>query len=230
MMGSSTQRAKDMTEGNHFHFYFDYFSSPFWPADSATWDKWREPLGHQRHEILPLTAETVRSCEELSLWYDSVLNWSDPGNGLLWDRAENERFLVAARELFQRAQAELGEDFELIDRLDLNDIIEEGYSPPEITIQPPVPAQSLPQPLLIAQLSIWAKIRGKLRQWLYQELLRLGFETKAIVTFGRANSRDEPGNDPAGKADLYRHHLPLTRYSPGETSTRGNTITKKGRQ
>jgi hypothetical protein len=65
-------------------------------------------------DLLPLSAETRRRLEELSVWHDTSLNWEYPPDPGPWTPEEQERFDRAAREMLQTLRAELGSDFEVV--------------------------------------------------------------------------------------------------------------------
>lgn len=60
---------------------------------------------------LPLSDQTRRRLEELSVWHDTALDWDDPAGPSPWTREEAERFDRAAREALETIRAELGPDF-----------------------------------------------------------------------------------------------------------------------
>jgi hypothetical protein len=62
---------------------------------------------------LPLSAETRRRLEELSVWHDTALDWDDPAGPSPWTPDEDARFHAAAAEVLERIRAELGPDFQV---------------------------------------------------------------------------------------------------------------------
>jgi hypothetical protein len=62
---------------------------------------------------LPLSAETLRRLDELSVWHDTSLDWDDPASPGPWRPEEFERFDAAAAEILARIRAELGPDFQV---------------------------------------------------------------------------------------------------------------------
>lgn len=64
-------------------------------------------------ERLPLSAQTRRRLEELSVWHDTALDWDDPAGPSLWTPDESARFDHAAAGILERIRAELGADFEV---------------------------------------------------------------------------------------------------------------------
>jgi hypothetical protein len=93
-----------------------------WTSDALFWadDAWtREALGdrdnwHVSARKLPFSKETRARIEELDRWYQGRLNWADPAAPLTWQQEECDRFNVAFLGLFSTLQAELGEQYELI--------------------------------------------------------------------------------------------------------------------
>jgi hypothetical protein len=69
-------------------------------------------VGHVEDK-LPLSDETRRRLEELSVWHDTALDWDDPGGPSPWTPEEEERFDRAAGELLETIRAELGPDFQV---------------------------------------------------------------------------------------------------------------------
>ena len=62
---------------------------------------------------LPLSAETRRRLEELSVWHDTALDWDDPAGPSPWTPDDDARFDHAAAEVLERIRAELGPDFQV---------------------------------------------------------------------------------------------------------------------
>jgi hypothetical protein len=60
---------------------------------------------------LPLSDQTRRRLEELSVWHDTALDWDDPAGPSPWGPDEDARFDRAAAEVLERVRAELGPDF-----------------------------------------------------------------------------------------------------------------------
>lgn len=48
------------------------------------------------HRALPLDVNVRSEIDRLLAWHDTYLDMDDPGKGMLWDRAEIERFRLAA--------------------------------------------------------------------------------------------------------------------------------------
>jgi len=67
-------------------------------------------------ERLPLSPETRRALDELSLWHDRSLDWDDPTAPSPWTAEEDARFDEAAEELRATIQSELGPKFEVVYR------------------------------------------------------------------------------------------------------------------
>jgi hypothetical protein len=62
---------------------------------------------------LPLSDETRRRLDELSVWHDTSLDWDDPAGPGPWSADEYERFNRAAAEVLEIIRAELGADFQV---------------------------------------------------------------------------------------------------------------------
>jgi hypothetical protein len=62
---------------------------------------------------LPLSPETLKRLEELSIWHDESLNKDYPPDPGPWTPDEFERFESAARSILERIQRELGPDYEV---------------------------------------------------------------------------------------------------------------------
>jgi hypothetical protein len=65
-------------------------------------------------DVLPLSIETRRRLEELSVWHDESLNRDYPPDPGPWAAEEYERFEAAAQEILARIRAELGSEFEIV--------------------------------------------------------------------------------------------------------------------
>ena len=72
-------------------------------------------VGHVE-DRLPLSAETLRRLEELSVWHDTALDWDDPAGPSPWTEEESARFDRAAEDVLARIRAELGSDFVIVYR------------------------------------------------------------------------------------------------------------------
>lgn len=62
---------------------------------------------------LPLSAEALRRCVELSAWHDTSLNQAYPPDPSPWRQPECDRFNEAVDHLLAAIRAELGEQFEV---------------------------------------------------------------------------------------------------------------------
>ena len=62
---------------------------------------------------LPLSDETRRRLEELSVWHDTSLDWDDPSGPGPWSKDEYERFNRAAAGILEAIRAELGPYFQV---------------------------------------------------------------------------------------------------------------------
>ncbi len=89
---------------------FEWGGGCLWCGNQAALDAF--DVGHVE-DVLPLSAETRRRLEELSVWHDTSLDWDDPAGPGPWPPEEYERFGRAAGEVLERIRAELGPDFEV---------------------------------------------------------------------------------------------------------------------
>lgn len=65
---------------------------------------------------LPLTAEVLRRCEELTQWHDTAHNWEYPPDPGPWRQDECDRFNESVKELVDAIRAELGDQFEVVNQ------------------------------------------------------------------------------------------------------------------
>lgn len=90
---------------------FEWGGGSLWCGNDAARDAFG--VGNIEDE-LPLSAETRRRLEELSVWHDTALNWDYPPDPGPWTPEEEARFDRAAQEILQTLRAELGSDFEVV--------------------------------------------------------------------------------------------------------------------
>jgi hypothetical protein len=94
----------------HLRLMFEWGGGCLWCVNKAA----REAFDIDHVEDrLPLSDETRRRLEELSVWHDTALDWDDPGGPSPWAPGEYEDFEQAAGEVLQQVRAELGPDFEV---------------------------------------------------------------------------------------------------------------------
>jgi hypothetical protein len=86
-------------------YFFDAGSGVcLWAGDDAT----KERHGYDIDaDDLPLSTNTQRWLQYLIAWYDTSLNWDDPGGASPWSDDEQARFRLAAQEGITRLQHEL---------------------------------------------------------------------------------------------------------------------------
>lgn len=89
---------------------FEWRGGCLWPDNAAARDAF--DVG-SIEDKLPLSDETRRRLEELSVWHDTALNWEYPPDPGPWTPEEEARFQSAAAELLERIRAELGPDFQV---------------------------------------------------------------------------------------------------------------------
>jgi hypothetical protein len=99
------------------HFWFDWGAGCLWPGNEAM----RRDFDLGPYDALdtcplPLSQEILSRCKQLTTWHDQSLNWDYPSDPGPWRQTECDRFNAAAAALFTDIRAELGSDFEVIDR------------------------------------------------------------------------------------------------------------------
>lgn len=92
----------------HLRLMFEWGGGCLWADDDAA--RAAFDVDHVE-DRLPLSDETRRRLEELSMWHDTSLDWDDPMGPSPWTPDEDQRFDRAARGLLERVRAELGPDF-----------------------------------------------------------------------------------------------------------------------
>lgn len=102
----------------YLRYFFEYGSGVcLWVGNDAALDRFGDYAIDI--EALPLCANTRRWLQHLIAWYDTGLDWDDPGGASPWTEDERARFDQAAQEGFRRLVQELPEqDFELGDDSD----------------------------------------------------------------------------------------------------------------
>lgn len=90
---------------------FEWGGGCLWSGNDAAWEAFDAGAIEDQ---LPLSDETRRRLEELSVWHDTALDWDDPGGPGLWAPEEYERFGLAAAEVLESVRADLGPEFEVV--------------------------------------------------------------------------------------------------------------------
>lgn len=86
-------------------YFFDAGSGVcLWAGNDATQERHGFAI---EADSLPLSTNTQRWLQHLIAWYDTSLNWDDPGSATLWSDEEQARFRLAAQEGVTRLQNEL---------------------------------------------------------------------------------------------------------------------------
>jgi hypothetical protein len=83
-----------------------------WAGNDAARARFGYPI---EAAALPLTDTTRQQVEKLIVWYDTGIDWMNPGGPSPWDAAEEQRFQTAARALAVLLEHELGPEFDLVD-------------------------------------------------------------------------------------------------------------------
>lgn len=106
-------------ERPYLRYFFEYGSGVcLWAGNDAARDHFGDyPIDT---DALPVSANTRHWLHHLIAWYDTGLDWDDPGGGAAhWSEEERARFEQAAQEGFRCLVQELPEqDFELFDESD----------------------------------------------------------------------------------------------------------------
>jgi hypothetical protein len=98
-------------------FFFECGGGCLWPGnDAANRDFELGPYDVLDPCPLPLSAATLERCRRVAEWHDASLNWDYPPDPGPWRQPECDRFNEAVRHLLATIRAELGEQFEVINR------------------------------------------------------------------------------------------------------------------
>jgi len=94
-----------------------YFFDPgagtcLWAGDAAT--EARYGLAVMVHD-LPVSPETRVLCDDVVAWFDTRIDWGDPGGPSQWDDAEAARFDATAARLLVALRADLEPGFAIAD-------------------------------------------------------------------------------------------------------------------
>ena len=99
-----------MTPIYHLRLMFEWGGGCLWSGNDAA----LEAFGvGEIEDRLPLSDETRRRLEELSVWHDTSLDWDDPAGPGPWSADEYERFNRAAVDILETLRAELGPGFQV---------------------------------------------------------------------------------------------------------------------
>ena len=85
-------------------FMFDYCAS------SCLWSDYEGVLPL---ETFPISKELMGTLKDLSLEYDSILNWDNPASGFVWTAEQIEDFRSRAQQAYDQLIAELGDTYEV---------------------------------------------------------------------------------------------------------------------
>jgi hypothetical protein len=91
----------------------DYGEACFWPANNKSWDQYGIPIDVDR---LPLSEKTKDRVRELCKWFDTCVDWSNPGGDSPWSNEERKKFSTESCLLFEDLQKELGDEYKIIRR------------------------------------------------------------------------------------------------------------------
>ena len=93
-------------------FMFDY------GAYSCLWGTKDEGLLPM--ERFPISKELMETLEDLSLKYNSILNWEDPASGFVWTSEQIENFRSRAQQAYDELVSEIGETYEIQNLINLS--------------------------------------------------------------------------------------------------------------
>ena len=98
------------------NFWLEYGGHCLWSSNPESNAKYGYAVNH---ENLPLSAETHNILDALEQEYQTSLDWEYPPNPSPWTDEHKKDFIRRANEAYHRIVAELGENYEVVNRLDL---------------------------------------------------------------------------------------------------------------
>lgn len=102
-----------MDAGYRLRYFFEPGAGTcLWADDPAT--EARYGLAVDVH-ALPVRPNTRVLCDYATAWFDTQLDWDDPGGPSLWGPDELERFRTTAARLRDALRADLEPDFQIVD-------------------------------------------------------------------------------------------------------------------
>lgn len=117
-----------MTNKYEFKYFFDFEAGGcLWPSNKETLNNFDSPADaviidlegkviYNPLEKLPLSEETFSTIKKLDEQYFNYLNQNSPTETIIFDK---EAFLLQAKELFNKIQKELEQDFKIIWSFDI---------------------------------------------------------------------------------------------------------------
>lgn len=95
-------------------FFFDAHSGIcLWSANDAARDRFDYPIYPCE---LPLSPVTIEKVDFVISWYDTIFDLDSRANSGPRPQVEYDQFNAAAAELFKTIAAELGDEFEVVNR------------------------------------------------------------------------------------------------------------------
>ena len=92
-------------------FMFDYGSGTcLWSGNDEAREKFDYPVMFAE---LPISEELKADLKKFIKWYDSSLNWDDPGGDSLWSDEMWQYFHDVQKNIYQRVCEEPGEEYEV---------------------------------------------------------------------------------------------------------------------
>lgn len=114
-MKNQTEYKDKMEQKYKLRYRFDYASGGcLWAADDRTLERFGP--GAFDEEIPALSAETLKEIELLQDKFETILNPYDTDLPPLWLKQDCEIFNHRIDQLLKKIRAEIGEEFEIIDR------------------------------------------------------------------------------------------------------------------
>ncbi|MET8625421.1 hypothetical protein ABZW30_17015 [Kitasatospora sp. NPDC004669] len=95
-----------------YFFEAGVVGTALWPDDVES------PYGYPAElDRLPISAALAAELVELSEWFQSVIDWDDPGGPSPWSQDERDRFNARARAALAALREELGPRWTVVDRV-----------------------------------------------------------------------------------------------------------------
>jgi hypothetical protein len=96
-------------------FWFEHGGTCLWSANQSAVNKFGYAIDN---ETLPISARLVTELNALEDEYHTYLDWNDPPSPSPWTQEQKQGFIDRANATYQKLLSELGEEFELINKVD----------------------------------------------------------------------------------------------------------------